>query len=60
MSRVTELAFAILFASAGVLMLAGAYKLTTHGSVDTQCWTNTFPNKTHTWHPIRCPEGVGK
>ena len=26
----------------------------------TECWTNTFPNKTHTWHPIRCPEGVGK
>ena len=25
---------------------------------DTQCWTNTIPKSTATWHPIACPKGV--
>ena len=24
-----------------------------------QCWKPTFKDALHTWHPIKCPEGLG-
>ena len=55
MTELDKLVIVLLFMVTNITTVLISY---VHKEDTAQCWTNTVPTKTTTWHQIKCPKGM--